>query len=619
MLRSHLLRTLYKASTLATAVVVGMSFGTSSAMAATTLSADGPGETYELIESKNFGIESPDCGHAVRHIREVQDATLNKPVFAFDSHRDLDDDRCGATDRQRIEIKTSPPGSAELEAGNGQTAYYRWKFKLPTGFQPSNSFTHIFQIKANAGGDEGSPLLTFTPRAGSPNVMQIIFNPSTGGSGAGVKAQTSLAPFINTWVEAFVQYRSSDSGNVTVTLKRLSDGQTLLSWTSGTVDMWRGGADFNRGKWGIYRSLDNASQLRDETVLFADWCITETSAADCPSSIGTIPPPDPVGPPGYTFCAREAGVCSFTGAASVAYGANGLFNFLQASGSIACNSATFGDPAPGVAKACFFQPLSSGGFEAERGVLSGTARILNKAIFSGGQGIGFIGGATANWVRLDNINATTAGNYTMTIHYASGTARTLFWSVNAGTAASASLNSGSFETLATHKATVVLRAGANSIRFFNNTANAPDVDRITLEFVPTPVEVTPAVSAITASSNDGNVPGNTVDNNLSTRWSANGDGQWIRFDLGTARMLTHVRIAFYQGNTRASRFDLQLSDDGVTWRNAFTSTRQSSGTTLSEETFNFDDQSARYVRYLGHGNTSNTWNSLTEVSIFAMP
>ena len=48
-------------------------------------------------------------------------------------------------------------------------------------------------------------------------------------------------------------------------------------------------------------------------------------------------------------------------------------------------------------------------------------------------------------------------------------------------------------------------------------------------------EITPAASAVTASTNDGNVPGNTVDNNLATRWSANGDGQWLQLDLGTTR------------------------------------------------------------------------------------
>jgi hypothetical protein len=209
-------------------------------------------------------------------------------VFAFDSHRDLDNDRCTNFDRQRMEIKTAPGNANQdvLQHTNGQTAFYRWKFKLPSGFQPSPNFTHIFQIKAQAGDDAGAPLVTITPRAGSPDTLQIIWTPPAGQSGSGVKAQTELAPFRNVWVEAFVQYKSADAGNVQLSIKRLSDGATLVSWNSGTVDTWRSGNNFNRGKWGIYRSLNSISSLRDETVLFADWCVSETSASQCPSAVG---------------------------------------------------------------------------------------------------------------------------------------------------------------------------------------------------------------------------------------------------------------------------------------------------------------------------------------------
>jgi hypothetical protein len=99
-------------------------------------------------------------------------------------------------------------------------------------------------------------------------------------------AQADLSLFRNVWVEAFVQYRSADSGNVQLSIKRLSDGVTLISWNSGTLDTWRSGNNYNRGKWGIYRSLNSISQLRDETVLFADWCVSETSASQCPSAAG---------------------------------------------------------------------------------------------------------------------------------------------------------------------------------------------------------------------------------------------------------------------------------------------------------------------------------------------
>ncbi len=65
------------------------------------------------------------------------------------------------------------------------------------------------------------------------------------------------------------------------------------------------------------------------------------------------------GPAGYTFCANENGTCSFSGTASVAYGANGAFNYQTATNSIACNNTTFGDPIPGTAKACYYKITSS--------------------------------------------------------------------------------------------------------------------------------------------------------------------------------------------------------------------------------------------------------------------
>ena len=121
------------------------------------------------------------------------------------------------------------------------------------------------------------------------------------------------------------------------------------------------------------------------------------------------------------------------------------------------------------------------------------------------------------------------------------------------------------------------------------------------------------VASVTASSNDGNVPQNTLDGNLSTRWSANGDGQHITYDLGSSQTVSSVKIAFHQGTTRVSKFDILTSTDGTNWSQAYTG--QSSGTTNSLEQFSFTDTSARYVRIVGHMNTVNTWNSLTEVSI----
>lgn len=252
-----------------------------------TLSADGPGGTYDLIESRGFGIETPDCVHGSfgPHVTEVFDNILNKNVFIFHSHATADNDRCSNLDRVRMEIKGGSGSPAELQHTSGQTAYYRWKFKLDAGFIPSGRFTHIFQIKAIEG-DAGAPLITITPRAGNPQKMQIIHSSGEGSGGLGTVHQVDLAPFKGTWVEAFVKYKSSEGsvGTFEITLKRISDGVTLLSYSKTGIDMWRTGADYNRPKWGVYRGKDPV--LRDEQVRFADFCVSESSATACPSDIG---------------------------------------------------------------------------------------------------------------------------------------------------------------------------------------------------------------------------------------------------------------------------------------------------------------------------------------------
>jgi hypothetical protein len=131
------------------------------------------------------------------------------------------------------------------------------------------------------------------------------------------------------------------------------------------------------------------------------------------------------------------------------------------------------------------------------------------------------------------------------------------------------------------------------------------------------VEVTPGAGGVTASTHDGNVPGNTVDNNLGTRWSAEGNNQWIAYDLGSVRTVGYVNIAVYQGNQRRNIFDIQTSGNGSSWTTIWSA--ESSGTTTAEQSYNFPDVQTRFVRYLGHGNSGSAWNSLTEVSIFATP
>lgn len=240
-----------------------------------TLEAEGPGNTYELINSVlapgNNVVETPECIHPEfgRHIAEVWDADLNQYVFEFYSHVTPDNDRCINFDRQRTEIKTYEPSPENLKGVSGETVLYKWKFKVPAGFQPSSSFTHIHQIKA-VGGDDDMPIFTLTPRAGNPNKMELIHNNTT-------KVTTvNLSLFEGVWVEATERIKIDNlHGTYSITIKKVSDGSTILSYSNNNLMTIRSDNDFIRPKWGIYRSLNNSAALRDEAMRFAGFYITE--------------------------------------------------------------------------------------------------------------------------------------------------------------------------------------------------------------------------------------------------------------------------------------------------------------------------------------------------------
>ncbi|HZY63249.1 MAG TPA: dockerin type I domain-containing protein [Edaphobacter sp.] len=248
--------------------------------------------------------ETPDCSHLSfgPHLTQAPDSVLNSYVFVFNMHVVPDNDRCSATDRQRLEIKTqghsNPTPYQDYIVGHlGDTVTYRWRFMLPTGFQPSYSFTHIHQIKAYDG-DDSSPLITLTPRFGNPSTVQLLLIDSTLASPPHqtiTLTEVPLEPFLGQWVEAYekITYGHSSAegattpGKYSIVITRISDGATLLSYSSSDIDMWRVGTTTVRPKWGIYRSLSNAQQLRDEQVRFNNFCLAK-GADDCPSD-STLP------------------------------------------------------------------------------------------------------------------------------------------------------------------------------------------------------------------------------------------------------------------------------------------------------------------------------------------
>ena len=119
--------------------------------------------------------------------------------------------------------------------------------------------------------------------------------------------------------------------------------------------------------------------------------------------------------------------------------------------------------------------------------------------------------------------------------------------------------------------------------------------------------------AVTSSEHDGNGPDRLIDGDIKTRWSASGDGSWAILDYGSVQEFDAVRLAFHKGNKRSTYFDIEFSEDGDNWKPIITDGK-SSGVFKTRERFEFEPAKAQYVRYVGHGNSSNKWNSVTEFS-----
>lgn len=123
------------------------------------------------------------------------------------------------------------------------------------------------------------------------------------------------------------------------------------------------------------------------------------------------------------------------------------------------------------------------------------------------------------------------------------------------------------------------------------------------------------VYAVEESGNDGNIGQSAVDGSFGTRWNAFGDGNYLILDFNEVKDVTAVAAAFFKGNERKYYFDILVSEDGETWTTVLEG-QESSGSADEEvlEMFEFDEPvKARYLKYLGHGSSSNDSNNIYEI------
>jgi hypothetical protein len=271
------------------------------------------GKIYTDINTymRTFGFdysEHPNCtggfGGDIGGVHGEVDVepVFARPAFRFHIHIDpvIDGDRCSSTtvDRQRNEMKSITNNStwARVQGNWDEWQILEWKFKLPGGFQPTQNFCHIHQLKAQDGPNNGAPVITITPRAdstGGNKRVQIIHSVDGASTGKGtVVDNIPLSDFESEWVQVREEVHYAHDGFYSIKITRLSDGKVLIDFTDDNIDMWRIGSSYIRSKFGLYRSLaggrldrDPVGQsplLKNEALWITDFRIYEKNSNPTP-------------------------------------------------------------------------------------------------------------------------------------------------------------------------------------------------------------------------------------------------------------------------------------------------------------------------------------------------
>jgi eukaryotic-like serine/threonine-protein kinase len=106
------------------------------------------------------------------------------------------------------------------------------------------------------------------------------------------------------------------------------------------------------------------------------------------------------------------------------------------------------------------------------------------------------------------------------------------------------------------------------------------------------------------------VAANAVDGNTGTRWSSDfSDPQWLEVDLGAAHPITKVVLDWE--TAYAVAFQIQVSDDGTTWTDVYSTTTGTGGSQTLQVS-----GAGRYVRVYGTQRATQWGYSLWEFQIF---
>jgi hypothetical protein len=151
--------------------------------------------------------------------------------------------------------------------------------------------------------------------------------------------------------------------------------------------------------------------------------------------------------------------------------------------------------------------------------------------------------------------------------------------------------------------------GVYTFRITATAGGKTDYDEVSVTVGPPNIALSKPATASSVES--ASTPATAVnDGNKNTRWSSVfSDPQWIRIDLQSVYNLTGARI-FWEA-AAAKGFEIQVSNNGITWTSVFSTSGGDGGT----DNFLFT-ATGRYIRMLSTARTTQYGNSIYEFEVF---
>jgi hypothetical protein len=246
----------------------------------------GHGPRWELRWSPKPGVDGLNAFEASEDDRRGSDPEGGPHIFPvgnmyrFNAHLV---DRDGA-DRMRNEMRgmRTRDGRA-LEIGKDETWRITYQMYIPDTLDATTNFTHIWQLKVS---DVGTPVaqMSLQVHDGIQKIEARYWDLPT--NTAHPFASADLEPLQNKWISVTLEFKSADDGYMRWALQ---DGRrTIVDQRVDHVDLWFTQEQYNRPKWGIYRSILSPG-LQDTYMLIRDLKAWQYGPA---TPAVTLPPPD---------------------------------------------------------------------------------------------------------------------------------------------------------------------------------------------------------------------------------------------------------------------------------------------------------------------------------------